>query len=289
MKRKTGNISSFFVLIKLWLSLAVSLSAMAGYFIFAYKLTIDILTLGFGVYFFSAAASIFNQYQERGIDSKMERTRNRPLVLQEIKNVYAIKMALLFVFIGFCLLSLHDGWLPALLGFGNLVMYNCIYTILKRRSFLAIVVGALCGVIPVFIGWVAAGGYVLDKHILVFGMFMLLWQIPHFGLVLIKYGDEYKKAGFAAINNVLSNVAMRNAIFVWGLSCAIAGVLLGQYGLISHAFSRIVLIFSFLSFICLFSIALFGLKTRSVNYSLAFAGINSYMLMVFVMMVIDGL
>jgi len=44
---------------------------------------------------------------------------------------------------------------------------------------------------------------------------MFLWQLPHFWLILIKYGKEYKTAGFATISNYLNQIQIKYLVFFW--------------------------------------------------------------------------
>ena len=65
--------------------------------------------------------------------------------------------------------------------------------------------GAVTGALPPLIGWVAAGGGVWDKSIIFLEFLFFTGQIPHFWLLILKYGEEYKKAGFPSLTNILSS------------------------------------------------------------------------------------
>jgi hypothetical protein len=55
------------------------------------------------------------------------------------------------------------------------------------------------------IGWVAAGGYWLDTSILLIFLFFVIGQIPHFWLLLLKYGKQYEKAGLPSLTSFFSD------------------------------------------------------------------------------------
>jgi len=286
-KNNSSSMQVITQITKFWLSLAVSLTTLAGFIVFSPKLTFIALWVSFGVFFLSAAAAVLNQYQERLIDAKMERTKNRPLPSGIINSKQALWVVLFLLSAGVVFLGLTKSYTAILLGIGNLLWYNFIYTPLKQKTAFAAIPGALCGAIPPIIGWIAAGGYLLDKQILVLALFMFMWQVPHFWLVLLKYGTEYQKAGLATLNSLLSAKAIRNITFIWGLSCGTGAIVLTLYGLISNSIYKVVLVIAFYIFALLFVKALFSLSIKRINYPLAFTGINSFMLLVLILVVFD--
>jgi protoheme IX farnesyltransferase len=95
--------------------------------------------------------------------------------------------------------------------------YNLFYTSLKKISIFALIPGAIVGAIPPMIGFTSAGGALFYPGILAFSAFMFLWQLPHFWLIIIKYGEEYKAAGFATISKYLNEIQIRYLVFFWVL------------------------------------------------------------------------
>ena len=149
-------------LIKFRLSLAVAFSAAAGYILFEDAGSFKGLAATFGgVFFLSGGAAALNQYQERRTDALMPRTKKRPLPSHELRSGAALFTALGMIAEGTALLATFTWWLPALLGLVNVVLYNFIYTPLKRHSFLAVIPGGLVGAVPPLIGFTAAGGSLL--------------------------------------------------------------------------------------------------------------------------------
>jgi protoheme IX farnesyltransferase len=67
------------------------------------------------------------------------------------------------------------------------------------------------------IGYASAGGPLSNKYIIAFAVFMFLWQLPHFWLIIIKYGKEYSAAGFATISKYLNETQIRYLVFFWVL------------------------------------------------------------------------
>jgi protoheme IX farnesyltransferase len=134
-----------------------------------------------------------NQYTEREQDAIMSRTMERPIAAKKISLRFAFRVFSLLLLSGSCLLLLN-GFIPFALGCLGVILYNLLYTSLKKITVLAIIPGALVGAIPPHIGYTSAGGTVLNNKILYFSVFMFLWQIPHFWLLLLRYGKEYQAA-----------------------------------------------------------------------------------------------
>jgi heme o synthase len=72
--------------------------------------------------------------------------------------------------------------------------YLLLYTPLKRKSSLCMLVGAVPGALPPVIGWVAAGGALTVDAWVLFAI-LFLWQVPHTLAIARLYRDDYAKAG----------------------------------------------------------------------------------------------
>ncbi|HBH50135.1 MAG TPA: hypothetical protein DDX98_15930, partial [Bacteroidales bacterium] len=181
------------------LSVLVTFSAAVGYFIAQGRSILELGGAVLGVYLLSAGASALNQYQERKYDAQMERTNKRPIPAKEISANSALTVALVLILAGSMLLY-FNGIIPVVLGLLNIILYNVIYTPLKTRTPFSILPGAVVGAIPPMIGWTSAGLSLFHPTIIYIAVFMFLWQLPHFWLLLIKFGGEYEKAGFSSIS-----------------------------------------------------------------------------------------
>jgi protoheme IX farnesyltransferase len=182
------------------------------------------------VFILAAGASALNQYQERDIDARMERTRLRPLPAGVISPSRALSIALLLIFAGLSMLALAAGKGPALLGMIALLWYNGAYTYLKRLTAFAAVPGAIVGMIPPVIGWTAAHGRLADPRLLVVCLLFFLWQVPHFWLQVLHHGEEYEQAGLPSLTKVLGKGQIARITFIWICSTAVASLLLPLYG-----------------------------------------------------------
>jgi protoheme IX farnesyltransferase len=210
------TIRSYADLTKYKLSAAVTLSAVTGYFLSGNKIEGPFFLVAAGVFFLSSGSAAMNQYTESVTDSIMKRTSERPIPSKKIPGKNALLVSVFFFAAGSTLLLL-TGLLPFLLGALNAFLYNVVYTRLKKITPLSIIPGALVGAIPPLIGFTASGASYLNTGILGFSLFMFLWQLPHFWLIIIKYGEEYNAAGFATIAKYLNDKQIRNLIFIWVL------------------------------------------------------------------------
>ena len=86
-----------------------------------------------------------------------------------------------------------------------------VYTPLKRRSSLALFVGAVPGAIPPLMGWTTVTGH-LDAGGL--GLFALLfaWQLPHFLAISIYLAEDYARGGLQVFALVHGERATRGWI-----------------------------------------------------------------------------
>src|SRR5262249_55606588 len=147
------------------ITLASTLTAGAGYFALARRVDVGLLTSCLGVLFLAMGSAALNQWQERTLDARMERTRRRPIPSGAMSPADALAVVAVLAGAGVFLL-LRSSALAAALGLAAMAWYNGVYTFLKRVTAFAAVPGALIGALPPAIGWTAAGGSPLDRPVL---------------------------------------------------------------------------------------------------------------------------
>ncbi|MCX6237016.1 MAG: protoheme IX farnesyltransferase [Bacteroidia bacterium] len=281
------HISVLIGLIRVRLSLMVTISAMTGYFLTGSSPKVALIFLFAGVFLLAAGTSVLNQVQECRYDALMKRTDRRPIPAGEISRGKAFVIAVILIISGTFLLSIN-GWLPMALGLSNVVFYNLIYTPLKTRSWLAIIPGALVGAVPPLIGWTSAGLNLFHLNILFVAIFVFLWQIPHFWLLMIKYGKEYELAGFSSISKLLNERQIKSVVFGWGVITSLFLMLFPLFGFSLKPILMVSLIAMNFLFITLFHRFLFE-KGSPKTIRKAFVLINSYAVVVFVVLVINAM
>jgi len=271
-------------LIKYKVSIAVTFTAITGYIVFSGHFDVQILTLVLGVFFLAGGSSALNECQESTYDAKMPRTMNRPIPTGRISLVEATLVSVLFLVVGTAILYFAFGAVTALLGLLNIVWYNGIYTYLKRVTPFAVVPGSLVGAIPALMGWTAAGGYVFEPTIIFIAFFLFIWQIPHFWLLMLKYGKEYEDAGFKTINQAVHPQNLKLVIFAWVVATSFSSIIIPLF-LVNISLPFFLVIFALnLAFIAVFVKLSFG-NVAELNFRKSFISINLYM-MVFMLMLI---
>jgi len=187
-----------------------------------------------GVTLLAAGGSAINQVQEREIDRLMVRTRLRPLPRGDLAPLAASVIGVGCILAGLTVLAAAGGILPSLLGAAALVWYLGVYTPLKRRTTLALAVGALCGAFPPVIGWVVAGGAPGDFRVVLLGGLLYLWQVPHFWLFQRKHADDYRRAGIMQFGSGTAGAASAVLCRLWIAALSAAAMLLPAFGILER-------------------------------------------------------
>ncbi len=143
----------------------------------------------------AAGANTLNQWLERELDARMERTRRRPLPAGRMTPRHALLWGLATAGGGVALLVWRVNFLAAALALSVVLLYALAYTPLKRRSSLSTLVGAVCGAIPPLIGWAASAGR-LELGAWLLGAILFVWQMPHFFALGWLYRRDYARGGF---------------------------------------------------------------------------------------------
>ncbi len=217
-----------------------------------------------GAMLLAAACSAWNQVQERDIDALLPRTAGRPLPTGRMGRMgpwlaAGIGVVLFLAALG-CLHAAgelaavlaygqaggpwHDvspgtgtpvsGVLLLLVGMGIAVVYNGVYTPLKRVTSFALLPGALVGAMPPLLGWMAAGGDPRDPvAILLYGVYVL-WQVPHFWLRAQRERIHYARAGLPVPPAQFAGARYARLLRVWYHAYAVAVLMLPVFPLL-HA------------------------------------------------------
>lgn len=147
-----------------------------------------------GGFLVTSAANCFNEIIEKDLDKLMKRTRDRPLPAGTMTTGQALVMGLVMGIFGTYLLgslNLTAGFLSVF----SILLYAFAYTPLKRKSPVAVFVGAFPGALPPLIGYVAAHPKI-DYIALILFAIQFIWQFPHFWAIAWVLDDDYKLAGF---------------------------------------------------------------------------------------------
>jgi len=287
MKNNSGNKTKYYLeLSKLKIMIPVSLTGFTGFFIFDPHFSVKIVLVSLGILLLAIAASVLNQVQEAEIDSKMKRTHDRPIPAGKITIGNAIIFFLICLFSGAVILYSAGNIKATTIGLITVFWYNIIYTYSKRITAFAVVPGAITGALPPLIGWVAAGGGVWDKPIIFLEFLFFTGQIPHFWLMILKYGEEYKKAGMPSLTEIFNPKQINRLTFTWAVSSIIAAIFLCYFGIIQNLLIIVILLTASAITIWKFS-DLVRIPVDKNNYSEYSIILYSYFLGVIILLITD--
>ncbi len=170
------------------------------------------------------AANTFNMIYEQEIDKLMARTCSRPLASGRLKSSQATIFAFLLGLSSIVILSTYVNFLTALIALSAIVFYSIVYTPLKVKTPLALVVGAVPGAIAPVLGVTA-----VQNEITLIGFFafaiLFAWQMPHFIAISIYSKNDYKRAGFKVISVVRSAKVTRIQAVLWTFVLLVVSIL----------------------------------------------------------------
>ena len=148
-----------------------------------------------GVALAAGGTLALNQYLERDLDACMHRTRERPLPEGRLQPGEALGFGVAVTASGLLYLTLLVNPLSGLVTALSVGSYLFLYTPLKQKTPLCVIVGAVPGALPPVTGWVAASGqWSLEAWVLFAILFF--WQIPHSLSIAVLYREDYARANF---------------------------------------------------------------------------------------------
>jgi len=190
-----------------------------------------VLVVLVGGYLMAGGANAVNMYLDSDIDTRMARTRLRPIPSGRMgpKSVLAFGVALATA--ATFLLARFTNVLTALLALGGFYFYVFVYTRwLKRTTPQNIVIGGAAGAVPPMIGWAAATGTVSLESFILF-LIIFMWTPPHFWALAILRVRDYERAGVPMLPVVKGEDETRRQILIYSLILAPLGCVPALVGL----------------------------------------------------------
>ena len=219
-------IKDFFIVTKFVLSFAVSLSALFAYIMAKGEVGLDMLLATFSVLLVAMGVSTLNQVQEYKSDAKMERTKNRPIAAGRMTPQTGIIIAVTMIILAMVSIYSLLGLTGVNIFMFAFIWYNAMYTPLKKKSALAVVPGAILGVIPPAIGWLVAGHTLLELEFIALALYFFIWQVPHFWLLVMLFFGDYKDGGYPTAMKLFGQASLQRLTFVWLIFTIQAGIFL---------------------------------------------------------------
>ncbi len=194
-------IKQYYYLTKPGIIYGNAISMIAGFLLASRTINIDLklfLAALIGLSLVIGSACVFNNIFDHDIDSTMERTKRRAMVMGTISKRHAQIFGMVLLIAGILILKLHTtdySLLTALIGF---FVYVFVYTPLKRKTIHATLIGAIAGATPPVVGYTAVSGK-FDIAALLLFLILAAWQMPHFYAIAIRRLDEYKAASIPVL------------------------------------------------------------------------------------------
>ena len=142
----------------------------------------------------ASGSAILNMWNDRVIDSKMERTKFRPIPAGNISANTALAVGLVFSFFSVVLLFFFANIKASILLAFTIIYYSVFYTMyLKHRTAQNIVIGGLAGALPPVIAWISISNEMLGYPIILC-LIIFLWTPPHSWALAIYRNQDYSNA-----------------------------------------------------------------------------------------------
>src|SRR3954462_6995708 len=154
-----------------------------------------VLIVLIGGYLMAGGANAVNMYLDSDIDTRMSRTRLRPIPSGRMgpKSVLAFGIALATA--ATFLLARFTNVLTAVLALAGFYFNVFVYTRwLKRTTPQNIVIGGAAGAFPPLVGWASMTGSIDLTAIYLFAI-IFYWTPPHFWALALIKRNEYARAG----------------------------------------------------------------------------------------------
>lgn len=200
LTRERRRALDFLLLTKPRVVAMVLVTTIVGYYLGSSGATdfLRLLSTLIGTVLAAAGTLALNQFLERDLDARMERTRLRPLPDGRLQPGESLAFGTAITVGGLLHLWLAVGALAAAVTAATVALYLFVYTPLKLRSPLCMVVGAIPGALPPVVGWVAASGEFGAGAWVLFSI-LYLWQLPHTLAIARLYREDYARAGIRVL------------------------------------------------------------------------------------------
>jgi protoheme IX farnesyltransferase len=214
-----------------------------GGFLLASKDHVDISLLIFtllGTSLIIGSACVFNNYIDRGIDVKMDRTKKRALVSGVIKPFQALVFGSIIGLVGVLILIFHTNGLVVSIGISAFIIYVVFYGLSKRHSVHGTLVGSLAGAAPIVAGYCAVTDD-FNSGAIILLLILIAWQMAHFYAIATYRLDDYKAAGIPVLPIVAGIEKTKKQIVTYVVVFIIATLCLTFFGYTGVVFTVVML------------------------------------------------
>ncbi len=219
--------------LKLRIGFEITLTALAGVAITpGHGLELrELASLALAVLLASSAAGAFNQYAERDIDARMQRTRHRPFVTGALHADvrWLVAMGVMLATAAILSLLATNAVAAGFVVAGSLT-YGVVYTLwLKRTTWLNIVVGGFAGSFAVLAGGAAVNPAVSAETALL-ALALFFWTPPHFWSLALYARDDYLRTGIPMLPALIDERRSAQVILAHVVVVAVLSILPAALG-----------------------------------------------------------
>ena len=239
-----------------------------------------------GIALIASSSAVINQILDVEIDTKMTRTKNRPLVIGEISQKSAKTFAAALLVSGIIILFAFNNVLTIFLTLLTWAFYSFFYTkILKFAGTQNIVIGGIAGAMPPLLGWTAITNSI-DALPLLMVLIIFIWTPPHFWALAINRKEDYVAAKVPMMPVVKGTEYTKIQIFLYSILLTVTSLFPFATGYLGgfYFLSALVLNTIFIGF----SLALMIDKASKLALPLFLYSIV-YLTLLFIFMVLDKL
>ncbi len=179
----------------------------------------------------AAGSSALNQYIDRELDKKMQRTAKRPLAEGRLTAAEGLSYGLALCLLSYYVMAGFVNLLAALLSLAGIFYYVFFYSVwLKKATVQNIVIGGGAGAIPPMVGWAAATGHLGLAAWILFAI-VFMWTPPHFWALAIVRMKDYENAGVPMMPVVHGEEKTRKQILIYTIELIAVTLLLPIFNL----------------------------------------------------------
>ncbi|MEZ0231668.1 MAG: heme o synthase [Methylophilaceae bacterium] len=239
-----------------------NLVSVAGGFFLASQGNIDFslfIATALGISLVIASGCVLNNYIDRDIDKKMERTKNRVLVLGLISPTAAVIYGCVLGIAGIALLYATTNLLTVMFSLGGFLIYVGLYSLyLKRNSVYGTLIGSLSGAAPPVIGYCAVSNQ-FDMGAAILLVIFSLWQMPHSYAIAIFRLNDYRAASIPVLPVEKGILTTKKHIVLYIVAFVIATLMLTFSGYAGNSYLAVAAVIG----IYWLGMALSGYKTSN--------------------------
>jgi heme o synthase len=179
----------------------------------------------FGGALAAAGSSALNQYIDRELDKRMQRTAKRPLAEGRLTAAEGLSYGLALSLISYYVMAGFVNLLAALLSLAGIFYYVIFYSVLlKKATVQNIVIGGGA------VGWAAATGHLGLAAWILFAI-VFFWTPPHFWALAIVRKKDYERAGVPMMPVVQGEEKTRRHILIYTVELIAVTLLLPLFDL----------------------------------------------------------